>query len=76
MRLTKPRPVRLMCSILVLLASTLPVVAPVTLEDLDLFPPPANGPPEPRRFGLAGFLNETLELILRYGGVGQRAGAQ
>ena len=40
-------------------------------ENLDLLPPLANGPPEPRRFGLAEFLHQLRKLVPGRGGIGQ-----
>ena len=45
-------------------------------EDPALLSPPANSPPEPDRFGLAGFLHQIFELILGRSSVFQRTGAQ
>ncbi len=45
-------------------------------ENFDLLPPAANGPPEPGRLGLVGFLHQPLEFFFGQLGVFQGAGAQ
>lgn len=45
-------------------------------ENFDLFPPSADGPPEPGRLGLIGFPHQPLKCFLRQLGVLQGAGTQ